>query len=159
MNTLKALLKRQKSLIIIFLLTIVLPSLALSISGIFAIRNEKYRVEKNILDKQQGAIKLLQNQLSVQFEGVKSYLERTAALSSFRDHKYSEIKSDLMLYINENETVDQIFILFKNGDVFFPIIQNQSKILQNHPANLKQQWQLRIAITCFSHKQAKNQDE
>ena len=138
MNTLKALLKRQKSLIIIFLLTIVLPSLALSISGIFAIRNEKYRVEKNILDKQQGAIKLLQNQLSVQFEGVKSYLERTAALSSLRDHKYSEIKSDLMLYINENETVDQIFILFKNGDVFFPIIQNQPKILQNHPANLKQ---------------------
>jgi hypothetical protein len=46
LENLKLAAKRQKKLIIIFLLTIFIPSITLSIFGIRAIRNERFRLDR-----------------------------------------------------------------------------------------------------------------
>jgi hypothetical protein len=51
LDNLKIAVKRQKKLIIIFLLTIFLPSVALSIFGVRAIRNERFRLVQQLEDE------------------------------------------------------------------------------------------------------------
>jgi len=60
-ENLKIALKRQKKLIIIFFLTIFLPSVLLSIFGIRAIRNEQFRLEKQIENEHRRAVDFLKN--------------------------------------------------------------------------------------------------
>ena len=49
---LKIAVKQQKKLLVIFFITIFLPSVSLSIFGIVALRNEKFRLEKQIENEQ-----------------------------------------------------------------------------------------------------------
>ncbi len=51
-QSLKIVIRRQKRLIIIFLLTIFLPSVTLSIFGLIALRNERCRLEQQFREKQ-----------------------------------------------------------------------------------------------------------
>ncbi|NQU84425.1 MAG: hypothetical protein HQ541_01570, partial [Mariniphaga sp.] len=51
-QSLKIALRRPKKLIVIFLLTIFLPSVLLSIFGVIALRNEKFRLEKQFDEEQ-----------------------------------------------------------------------------------------------------------
>lgn len=123
MKRLRLLLKPQKKLIIIFLLTIVLPSLVLSIFGILAIRNEKYSHEKQILDEQQNAILLLKKQFSTKLKSVENFLMNTAQLPAFGNQDYKAIRKQLNPLLSGNDPVEQIFILFKKGNIFFPLLE------------------------------------
>ena len=122
MNTFKTLFQQQKRLIFLFLLTIVIPSLVLSISGILAIRNERYRNEQQILEKQQNAMTLLKNQFSGQIKNLLALLQNTARLPAFHDNDYTAIRQHLNPILNGSEPVDQLFILFKERDPFFPLL-------------------------------------
>lgn len=55
LDNLKIAVKRQKKLLIIFLITIFLPSIALSVFGIRSIRNEKFRLVKQLEDEHKRA--------------------------------------------------------------------------------------------------------
>jgi signal transduction histidine kinase len=149
MNTLKTLLQQQKRLITIFLLTIVLPSVALSIFGILAIRNEKYRREQLILAEQQNAMLLLKRQFSGQMKSVESLLASTARLPAFLDREYSAIRQHINVSLTGNAPIDQVFILFEDGQSFFPLLQpapdvfiNSDPVLTAEQQNLlTQAWQ------------------
>ena len=55
LDNLKIAAKRQKKLIIIFLITIFLPSIALSVFGVRSIRNERFRLVKQLEDEHKRA--------------------------------------------------------------------------------------------------------
>ena len=70
----KTMFLQQRRLIVLFLLTIVLPSLTLSVFGIQAIRNEKYRKEQENVAELQSAINLFRRQVASQLDNVESSL-------------------------------------------------------------------------------------
>ena len=80
-------LRRHKRLIVLFLLTIFLPSVLLSILGIKAIRNERFRQAKQLEEKQIGVIDLFKTQILSQINEVENalqYFAQTAENDSSR---------------------------------------------------------------------------
>ncbi len=130
MTLLKNLFRQQKKLIIIFLFTIVLPSLALSTFGILAIKNEKYRLEQKILEEQQNAMMLLKKQFSNQLKIIEELLENTAQLTAFSDKDYTAMRKNLNLILTKNQPVDQVFVIFEEGEAFFPLLQNAPDVTE-----------------------------
>ncbi|MCK4543829.1 MAG: hypothetical protein KAU17_16475, partial [Spirochaetales bacterium] len=68
-------LRRHKRLIAIFLLTIFLPSVLLSVLGIKAIRNEKFRLAKQLEEEQIRTIDLFRTQILSQVNEVENALQ------------------------------------------------------------------------------------
>ncbi len=132
MVLLKNLFRYHKRLILIFLLTIVLPSLVLSIFGILAIKNEKYLLEKKILEEQQKSMMVLKSQFSNQLKNSEQLLAGSAQMLAFGGKNYKEIRENLNLFMKENQPIDQVFILSGEGKTFFPLLQT-SPFVANAP--------------------------
>ncbi len=124
MNKFKTLLRQQKKLIVIFLMTIVLPSLALGTFGILAIKNEKYRLEQQIMDEKGNILTLLKKQFAERFKNTELLLRNTAAPASFGEQDFALIKQQLNLVLTDNHPVDQPFIIFEDGKTFFPLLHS-----------------------------------
>jgi len=77
-ENLKIALRKQKKLIIIFFLAILIPSLSLSIFGIRAIRNERYRLAKQIENENRRAADFLKRQINSRFIELESALQKLA---------------------------------------------------------------------------------
>jgi hypothetical protein len=75
LENLKLAAKKQKKLIIIFLLTIFIPSITLSIFGIRAIRNERFRLARQIENEHRRAAENLKSQIVFHFEELGSALQ------------------------------------------------------------------------------------
>ena len=91
-ENLKIALKRQKKLIIIFLLTILIPSVSLSIFGIRAIRNERFRLAKQTENEHRRAADFLKAQINSRFEDVEEVLQNLAQNPAFHEKEYSTIR-------------------------------------------------------------------
>lgn len=76
----KIALRRHKKLIAIFLLTIFLPSVSLSIFGIFALRNEKFRQEKQFEEEQFRFAEQFKSQIVSYIHDVENELQVLRAL-------------------------------------------------------------------------------
>ena len=102
LENLKLAVKRQKKLIIIFLLTIFVPSISLSIFGIRAIRNERFRLAKQIENEHRKAAEFLKSQISAQFKELGSILQNLAQSTAFLQRDDAGIKdlfeTQLVLY-------------------------------------------------------------
>lgn len=122
-ENLKLAVKRQKKLIIIFLLTIFVPSISLSIFGIRAIRNERFRLAKQIENEHRRAAKFLKSQISAQFKELGSILQNLAQSSAFLQRDDAGIKNLLEVQIAENPLVDQVFVAFEKEEAWFPLFQ------------------------------------
>jgi len=60
---LKTALRKQKHLVLIFLLTIFLPSVTLSVFGLIGLRNERYRFERQFREEQLLTIENIKSQI------------------------------------------------------------------------------------------------
>jgi len=127
----KTALVKQKRLITIFLMTIVLPSVVLSIFAVRAIRNEKYRYEQQILNDHQNTLMLLKKQFSGQMKNMEAFLQNTAQLPVFRNKEYSAIRQNLNISLTGNTPIDQVYILFEDGQSFFPQLQPAPEVIEN----------------------------
>ncbi|MBN2415650.1 hypothetical protein JXO52_07400 [bacterium] len=123
MKILKSLFGKQKRLITIFMLTIVLPSVALSIFGIRAISSEKYRREQEILNNEQTTLLLLKQQFTGQLKSVETLLTTTVSLPAFLHPDYEFIRQHIIAAFTENIPVEQVFILFDDERPFFPLLE------------------------------------
>ena len=124
--------KRQKKLIIIFLLTIFVPSISLSIFGIRAIRNERFRLAKQIENEHRRAADFLKSQISAQFTELGSILQNLAQSTAFLHRDDAGIKKLLDAQLAENPLVDQVFVAFEKEEVWFPLFQpNPSDFLNS----------------------------
>ena len=115
--------KRQKKLIIIFCLTIFIPSISLSIFGIRAIRNERFRLANQVENEHRRAAEALKSQISSYLKELGSILENLAQSSSFLKKNGDDIKNLLDEKIAGNYLVEQVFVAYDGEEPFFPLFQ------------------------------------
>lgn len=127
LENLKVALKKQKKLIIIFFLTIFLPSLSLSIFGIRAIKNERFRLAKQAESGLRRAAGFLKTQINSRFQDIDLTLQNLAEHPSFQEKNYPAIKALLESQLAPNLLVDQIFLVYKNEEPQFPLFQKALK--------------------------------
>jgi len=123
LENLKLAVGKQKRLIIIFLLTIFIPSISLSIFGIRAIRNERFRLAKQIENEHRRAAENLKLQIDSQFEELSSILQNLARSDAFLQRDDAGIKNLFDAVLVENPLVDQVFVAFEGEEPFFPLFQ------------------------------------
>ena len=92
-QNLKIIIRRQKRLILIFLLTIFLPSVTLSIFGLIALRNERYRLEQQFREQQLELVNSVKTEISQQLGELERELQYLVRTPSFISKDYEEIKT------------------------------------------------------------------
>jgi len=115
--------KRQKRVILIFFLTIFLPSILLGIFGIRAIRNERYRAAKQLENEYRRVAEYLISQVRTHFRDLGSGLQSLANSSSISDKEYSGIKNAVINQLAENPLMEFVFIAYEDSELFFPQFQ------------------------------------
>ncbi|OVE78906.1 hypothetical protein BVY01_04085 [bacterium I07] len=108
---------------LIFILTIVLPSVVLSIFGIRAIRNEKFRQERQLGIDLDRSVELIKQQFSITLSNAENVLQTASRMPSLSTRDYQSIRKELNHLIRDNGAVEQIFIVFPDDVSFFPLLQ------------------------------------
>ena len=119
LENLKLAIGKQKKLIIIFCLTIFIPSISLSIFGIRAIRNERFRLAKQIENEHRRAAENLKLQIDSQFEELSAILQNLTRSDAFLQKDDAGIKNLFEAQLVENPLVEQVFVAFEGEEPCF----------------------------------------
>jgi len=146
LDNLKIAIKRQNRIILIFFLTIFVPSVLLGIFGIRAIRNERFRVAKQLENEHRRAAEYLKSQVKNGFNELRSNLQSLANSASFSDMDYLEIKKLLVTQLENNPLMKYVFLAHEDEEPFFPqfqpgsrdTISSISQLKRSHIDRLKQ---------------------
>ncbi len=114
-KSLKVAFRNQKKLILIFLLTIFLPSITLSIFGLIALRNERYRIEQQFREEQVEFIDLIKEKIQQNINELERDLQYLVQTPSFINKNYPEIISLIENHLEENQLSEQFFVVY-NGN-------------------------------------------
>ena len=123
LENLRLAIKRQKKLILIFCLTIFIPSISLSIFGIRAIRNERFRLAEQVENEHRRAAQDLKSQISFHLEELNSVLQNLIQSDIFMQQDVAAIRNLLDEELAGNALVDQIFVAFIGEEPFFTLFQ------------------------------------
>ncbi len=124
---LKIAVKRQKKLLAIFFVTIFLPSVILSIFGIIALRNEKFRVEKQIENEQLQIANSIKDRIETKFTEIGERLENLASYPAFRQKDYTVIKELITGLFEKDSLASIIFLLYNNEEPVFSLFRTGSE--------------------------------
>lgn len=113
-------LRRHKRLIVLFLLTIFLPSVLLSIFGILALRNEKFRIEKQFEEEQLRIAEDFKSQVGSHILDAENALKLLKESPLLINKEYEEIEPLLDAQVTENRLLGQFFILYNDTEPWFP---------------------------------------
>jgi signal transduction histidine kinase len=127
-ENLKIALKRQRRIILIFFLTIFIPSIFLGIFGIRAIRNERFRVAEQIENEHRRIIEYLKSQVQDNFRELGTSLQNLAYSSPISEKDYPEIKNTLVTQLGSNPLIEYVFISYEGEDLFFPQFQPDLRV-------------------------------
>jgi len=119
-QNLNIIIRRQKRLILIFLLTIFLPSVTLSIFGLIALRNEKYRLEQQFRENQLDLVNSVKTKISQQLGELEQELQYLVRTPSFLNRDYEEINTLLENHLDENLMSEQLYVAFSEMEPWFP---------------------------------------
>jgi len=120
LESLKIAIRRQKKLILIFLLTIFIPSIALSIFGIIALRNERFRLEKQFREKQLDLVTLIKSNVGQKIIDLENELYNLVLLPSFANNDYQNITRLVENHLEKNRLSGQFFVLNNGNEPWFP---------------------------------------
>jgi signal transduction histidine kinase len=135
-DNLKIAIKKQKRLIIIFLLTIFLPALSLSIFGIRAIKNERFRQAKQLETEQRRAAERLRSRIATEFGELGLVLQNLAESPAFMNKDERGIADLVRAEIARIPLAETIFYYYENGEPRFPAFS---------PAHLEPSSNLRLS--------------
>jgi signal transduction histidine kinase/tetratricopeptide (TPR) repeat protein len=156
LGNLKLAVKRQKKLIIIFLLTIFLPSIALSIFGVRAIRNERYRLIQQLEDEHRRVDAFLKNQINSRFEEIEIALQNLVQNLSFSHKNYTSIEESLNNQFKDDQLVKLIFLAYKDEEplfpLFLPVLQRRVPMASSPQTNVQRERLERAQRLEFSQK-------
>jgi len=110
---------RHKRLIAIFLLTIFLPSVLLSIFGILALRNEKFRLEKQFEEEQLRIAEHFKSQVGSNIRDAENVLQLLRQNPILVNKEYEEIEPLLDDQVAENRLLGQFFIVYNDTKPWF----------------------------------------
>jgi signal transduction histidine kinase/tetratricopeptide (TPR) repeat protein len=120
LESLKIAIRKQRKLILIFLLTIFIPSIALSIFGIIALRNERFRLEKQFREKQLDLVTLIKSNVGQNIIDLENELYNLVLLPSFANNDYQDIIKLVENHLEKNRLSGQFFVLNNGNEPWFP---------------------------------------
>ena len=120
LESLKIAIRRQKKLILIFLLTIFLPSITLSIFGIIALRNERFRLEKQFREKQSDLVSLIKSKVNQRINVLENELYYLVRTPSFLNLDYQGIITLVENHLGKNRLSGQFFVVYNENEPWFP---------------------------------------
>jgi len=123
MRNLRIMLGKQKRLVALFIATIFLPSVMLSVFGIYAIRNEKFRLEREIESENRRIAGFLKTQVASRFEESIRILKSMAEDPSFIQKDYASIRKTVKERFQNDLSIEQIFLEYGIDEFFFPFLQ------------------------------------
>jgi signal transduction histidine kinase len=144
---LKIAVKQQKKLLVIFLFAILLPSVSLSIFGIIALRNEKFRLAKQIENEQLQFASDIKGKIETKLLEIEKRLENLTANPSFRQKNFPVVKELITSLFEKDSLAGTIFLLYKNEEPLFPLFQSGFDKSANIPV---------LAYDSFLKQQIKN---
>ena len=120
---LKIAVQQQKKLLVIFFITIFLPSVSLSIFGIIALRNEKFRLEKQIENEQLQIADNIKGKIETRLTDIAERLKNLSDYPSFRQKDFPVIK-ELLTELSKGDSLAGIaFLIYRNEEPIFPLFQ------------------------------------
>jgi signal transduction histidine kinase len=123
LENLRIALRKQKKLILIFLLTIFLPALTLSVFGIRAIRNERYRLAKQEENEGRRAVGFIRAYFQSKIAGIASALEGIARDPALIGKDHAAIQKLATERFAADPLIGQAILLYRNEEPLFPFLQ------------------------------------
>ncbi len=120
LENLRIALKKQLKLILIFVLTIFIPALSLSIFGIRAIKNERFRQAKQLENEHRREAARLRSRISAEFRELDLVLQNLAESPSFKDRDEKTIANMVRVQLGNNPFVETVFFYYENEEPRFP---------------------------------------
>jgi signal transduction histidine kinase/tetratricopeptide (TPR) repeat protein len=130
---LKIAIRSQKKLILIFLLTIFLPSVTLSIFGIIALRNERFRLEKQFREKQLDLVSTVKSKINEKITGLENELHYLVQIPSFINHDYPGIITLVENQLEQNRLSGQFFVVYNGNEPSFPPFLAEDRLYSPDP--------------------------
>ena len=122
LENLRIALRKQKKLIIIFILTIFLPALTLSVFGIRAIRNERFRLAKQEENEGRRAARFIKAHVQSKFEEITVVLEGMGRNPSFIAKAHAAIHELVDKRFAADPLIGQAILLYRNEEASFPLL-------------------------------------
>ncbi len=120
LENLKLALKKQKKLIVIFLLTIFLPSLSLGVFGIRAIKSERFRQAKQLESEQRRLAEGLKSRVSTELRELGLVLQNLAESPVCQNRDDKTIADMVRVQLANNPLVETAFYYYENEEPRFP---------------------------------------
>lgn len=114
-------LRKQKKLIFIFFLTILLPALTLSVFGVRAIRTERFRLAKQEENEGRRAARFIRTHIQSKLEAIAGVLEGMARDPAFIEKNSSAIRELAEKRLAANPLIEQAVLLYRNEEASFPL--------------------------------------
>jgi signal transduction histidine kinase/tetratricopeptide (TPR) repeat protein len=121
--TIKTALKRQKRLLLLFVLTILLPSAILAFFAVIAIRNESYRLAKQVENEYRAAAESLEAQISKCLSEAELTLQSLARQEHFAQRRYAGMRRAWADMVTANPLIEQVFTSYSDEEPFFPLLE------------------------------------
>ncbi len=115
-------LRKQKKLVLIFFLTIFLPALTLSVFGVRAIRNERFRLVKQEENEGRRAARLIRAHFQSKFEAIAGTLEGMARDPSFIGKDRAAIHDLAEKRFAADPLIGQAVLMYRNEEASFPLL-------------------------------------
>jgi signal transduction histidine kinase/tetratricopeptide (TPR) repeat protein len=124
LENLKIVIRKQKKLLLLFFLTIFIPSVTLSIFALRAIRNERFRLAEQVENDHRRTADLLKSQISARIENIDLSLQSLASHPSFLERDFIGM-NDLISSRTAGESLfGQVVIVYKSEETLFPLFQS-----------------------------------
>jgi len=123
LENLRIAVRKQRKLVLIFLLTILLPALTLSIFGIRAIRNERFRLAKQEENEGRRAARFIRTYIQSKIDAIARALDETAKDPAFLAKDRAAIRELAEKRIASNPLSGQVVLLYRNETASFPLLQ------------------------------------
>jgi len=122
LENLRIAIRKQKKLVFIFFLTIFLPALTLSIFGVRAIRNERFRLAKQEENEGRRAARFIMAHFHSNFEAIARALEGMARDPAFIGKDHAAIHDLTEKRLAVDPLIGQAVLLYRNEEASFPLL-------------------------------------
>jgi signal transduction histidine kinase len=109
-------LRRQRKVLLLFLLTILLPAAVLSVFGLRALEADRYRMERLMRREQEEALRAFRGRLAARFDEVGGALERLRAKG---DSSRTELRRQVLRGIGARELPETVVAVSDSGEFFY----------------------------------------
>ena len=122
LENLRIALRKQRKLILIFFLTIFLPALTLSVFGVRAIRNERFRLAKQEENEGRRAARFIRSHFESKFETLARTLDEMARDPAFIGKDYAAVRERVEKRLSADPLVGEPVLLYKDEEPLFPLL-------------------------------------